>query len=94
MSRDPALQKNVCDSEYSRRYNRFFLTHLLPLLPLLIFAGAISLELSYVPWRAIGLAGAACALVFVFLHGVARRSILAAMRREGLIGDGYEPPAF
>lgn len=94
MNQQPVVQKKLGDAEYSRRYNRFFLSHLLVLLPLVVFAAVILVELGYVPWRAIGAAAGCCALVFAFLHGLARREVIAAMRREGLLEGDYEPPVF
>jgi hypothetical protein len=94
MSQQSIVQKKASDAEYSRRYNRFFLSHLLVLLPLVVFALMLLVELRYLPWRAIGAAAGCCALVFAFLHGRARREVIAAMRREGLLEEDYEPPTF
>lgn len=88
----PDMRKKIQDSEYSRRYNRFFMLLLLQLIPLLVFAVFVWGEIGFLPWNAVGFAAMSCALVSIWLDQLVRRDTLAGMRRENLIGAQYKPP--
>lgn len=92
MRRTSPLQKKLEDNAFEQRFNARFVEHFLMLLPLLVYitidyraSGALTLS---------AVAGAAAS--YLLLSGVfyyrARREVLRALRREGVVDADYQPP--
>lgn len=90
----PALIKKFNDWEYERRHNRFFLIHLMTLMPLLCLGALCWGELGAQMLRWIPPVVCVYLAQVAALETLARREIVASMRREGLVDEDYSPPLF
>ncbi|GEM_PF-5113768 len=89
---NPILRKKLNDGEFERRSNRLVVWLLLMPVPTLLFAYFTYVEYGALPPVAVIVSAAAFVVICLAWAYFGRRDTLAAMRREGLIDEAYEPP--
>jgi hypothetical protein len=87
-----ALASKRADWEFERRFNRVGLLVLLSAMPLAIYVGLSYVLLGVFSAPALCIALAVFVAVVFAASALARRSIAAALRSEGLAPENYRPP--
>lgn len=88
----PRVQKSVNDAAYQKRFNRYFLPHLLMFIPLALFAAEVYRVLGRIPLGAVGAAALSYLAVVLILNQMSRKAAREDMREEGAVEETYEPP--
>ena len=88
------VEQKLQNMEYENRYTRSYAQHLLVFLPVVLYAAVSYWDLGRASLVALGAGGLASVLVVVFLHVQVRARTLDTLRREGVIGEDYQPPSF